>query len=91
MNTDKNQTPQCVKTDVSSSYIGTLCFVDNVAHITHNDKKYKVWNLNKTSIHTFGYPQMVATIDGVYTSYTAGTKFKFSLFKDNEAYLSVRV
>ena len=82
---------QCVQTDVSSSYIGTLCFRNDIPFIIHNDNEYKIWNLNKISMHTFGYPQMVATIDGIYTSYKAGTKFKFSLFKNDEAYLSVRI
>lgn len=91
MNTEKDQVPQWDKTDVSSSYIGTLCFRNDIPFIIHNDKEYKIWNLNKISMHTFGYPQMVATIDGIYTSYIAGTKFKFSLFKNDEAYLSVRI
>lgn len=86
-----NQIPQCDKTDVSSSYIGTLCFRNNIPFIIHNNKEYKIWNLNKISMHTFGYLQMVATIDGIYTSHKAGTKFKFSLFKNDEAYLSVRI
>lgn len=91
MNTEKDQAPQCVKTAVSSSYIGTLCFRNDIPYIIHNDNEYKIWNLNKISMHTFGYPQMVATIDGIYTSYKAGNKFKFSLFKNDEAYLSVRI
>lgn len=88
---DENFTPASCQTDVSSSYIGTLCFRNNIPFIIHNDKEYKIWNLNKISMHTFGYPQMVATINGIYTSYKAGTKFKFSLFKNDEAYLSVRI
>lgn len=87
----ENQMPQCVQTSVSSSYIGILCFRNDIPFIIHNDNEYKIWNLNKISMHTFGYPQMVATIDGIYTSYKAGTKFKFSLFKNYEAYLSVRI
>ena len=85
------QVPQCDKTAVSSSYIGTLCFRNDIPFIIHNNNEYKIWNLNKISMHTFGYPQMVATIDGIYTSYKAGTKFEFSLFKNDEAYLSVRI
>ena len=79
------------KTDVISSYIGTLCFRNDIPFIIHNDKEYKIWNLNKISMHTFGYPQMMATINGIYTSYIAGTKFEFSLLKNDEAYLSVRI
>jgi hypothetical protein len=80
------------KADVSSSHIGTLCFIDNTPFVIQdNNNKYKVWNFNEVSMHTFGYPQMNATIDGIYTSYRAGTKFEFSLLKNNEAYLSVRI
>ena len=85
------QDPQCDKTAVSSSYIGTLCFRNDIPFIIHNNNEYKIWNLNKISMHTFGYPQMVATIGGIYTSYKAGTKFEFSLFKKDEAYLSARI
>jgi hypothetical protein len=79
-----------LKTDINSSYIGTLCFVDNVAHIIHGFNKHKVWNLNEVLIHTYGYPQMNASVNGIHTAYKSGMKFDFYLFKD-EAYLSTRV
>jgi hypothetical protein len=69
-------------------YIGELCFKDNnEAFISHENKEYTIWNNYDVSQHTFGYPQMNATINGIYTCYRAGCKIEFWHVSDGSVYL----
>lgn len=73
--------------------IGILQFTDKKEPIIIDiitGEKHFIWNFHHISMHTYGFPQMVATIDAIYSSYRPNEKFKYRLFSDRQAYLTER-